>query len=139
MIGSHAGRDNWLWGKSYAARVADGKDVTDPDAYDYFKNPGWTDGGGEWAIRFNQHLLMGDRGTYDLIWNPKFEVYQLFYRADAAEGIVYRDSKGPDADGKWNWSGAKLLTKDEDTGVLGSISVLKVEEDGSVIFVGSIL
>lgn len=139
MIGSHAGRDNWLWGKSYAARVSDGKDITDPNAYEYFGNPGWIDGSevGENAIRHNQHILMGDRGTYDLIWNPKFEVYQLFYRADAAQGIVYRDSKGPDADGRWYWSGPKRLTKDEETGVLGSISVLKVEEDGSVIFVGS--
>lgn len=139
MIGSHAGRDNWLWGKSYAARVADGKDITDPNAYQYWTNPGWVDGAeqGEWSIAFNKHILMGDRGTYDLIWNPKFEVYQLFYRADAAQGIVYRDSKGPDADGRWYWSGAKLLTKDEDTGVLGHVSVLKVEEDGSVIFVGS--
>ncbi|MBQ7195609.1 MAG: DUF4185 domain-containing protein [Bacteroidales bacterium] len=146
MIGSHAGRDNWLWGKSYAARISDGKDITDPNAYEYWKNqnpagPGWADGSelGENSIRFVDHIIMGDRGTYDLIWNPKFEVYQLFYRADAAQGIVYRDSKGPDADGKWYWSGAKLLTKDEDTGVLGSISVLKVEDDGSVVFVGSIL
>ena len=141
MIGSHAGRDNWLWGKSYAARVADGKDLTDPNAYEYWANPGWVDGAadGEWAISFTRHILQGDRGVYEIIWNPKFEVYQLFYRADAAQGIVYRDSKGPDADGRWYWSGPKLLTKDEDTGVLGSISVLKVEDDGSVVFVGSIL
>jgi len=138
MIGSHAGRDNWLWGKSYAARVADGNDITDPDAYDYWKNPGWTDKGGEWSIDFINHILQGDRGTYDLIWNPYFEVYQLFYRADAAAGIVYRDSKGPDAEGKWYWSGAKLLLKDEDTnGALGNVSVLKVEDDGSVIMLGS--
>ena len=137
MIGSHAGRDNWLWGKSYAARVADGDDITDPDAYDYWKNPGWTDGGGEWSIDFYNHILMGDRGTYDLIWNPTFEVYQIFYRADAANGIVYRDSKGPDADGRWYWSGPKRLVPDEESSVLGSISVLKVEDDGSVIFVGS--
>lgn len=137
MIGSHAGRDNWLWGKSYAARVADGKDITDPDAYDYWKNPGWTDGGGEWSIDFINHILMGDRGTYDLIWNPKFEVYQIFYRADAAQGIVYRDSKGPEADGRWYWSGPKRLVPDEESSILGSISVLKVEDDGSVIFVGS--
>ena len=141
MIGSHAGRDNWLWGKSYAARIADGKDLTDPNAYEYWTNPGWVSGetDGEWSIAFNKHILQGDRGTYEIIWNPKFEVYQLFYRADAAQGIVYRDSKGPDADGRWYWSGPKLLTKDEDTGVLGAISVLKVEDDGSVIFVGSII
>ena len=141
MIGSHAGRDNWLWGKSYAGRVADGKDLTDPKAYEYYANPGWTDGAtdGEWAISHVEHILQGDRGTYEIIWNPKFELYQLFYRADAAQGVVYRDSKGPDAEGHWLWSGPKLLTKDEDTGVIGAISVLKVEDDGSVIFVGSLI
>jgi len=137
MIGSYAGRDNWAWGQSYAARVADGKDITDPDAYDYWRNPGWTDGGGEWSIDNTCPVLQGDRGTYDIIWNPKFQVYQLFYYADRVAGIVYRDSKGPDAEGNWYWSGAKLLTKNEDTGKLGSLSVLKVEEDGSVIFLGS--
>lgn len=139
MIGSFAGRDNWLWGHSFAARVADGKDITDPKAYEYWKNPGWVDGAenGEWVIDGNVPILQGDRGTYDLIWNPKFEVYQLFYRADAAKGIVYRDSKGPDENGIWYWSGAKLLVKDEDAGVIGHVSVLKVEDDGSVIFVGS--
>lgn len=137
MIGSHAGRDNWLWGQSYAARVADGADITDPDAYDYWTNPGWSDKGGEWTLNETCPVLQGDRGTYDLIWNPVFEVYQLFYRADDAHAILYRDSKGPDADGNWYWSGAKLLCKDEDTGVLGSISVVKIEDDGSIIFVGS--
>lgn len=138
MVGSHAGRDNWLWGQSYAARVADGEDLTDPDAYDYWTNPGWTNKGGEGALDDTCPVFQGDRGVNDLIWNPKFQVYQVFYRSDDAHGILYRDSKGPDANGNWYWSGSKLLVADSDeVGVLGSISVLKVEDDGSIVFVAS--
>ncbi len=139
MIGSYAGRDNWLWGQSYAARVADGKDITDPTAYDYWTNPGWNESGaGEGCLDDTCPVMQGDRGTNDLIWNPKFNVYQIFYRADAGNAILYRDSPGPDAEGNWYWSGAKVLVRDsEEVGVLGSISVLKVEDDGSIIFVAS--
>jgi len=140
MVGSYAGRDNWFWGQSYGARIADGGDITDPDAYEYWTNNppagAWATGG-EAAINDTACLMQGDRGVNDMIWNPKFNVYQLFYRADRVNGILYRDSKGPDANGNWYWSGAKLLFKDADTGVLGSVSVLKVNEDGSVVLLGS--
>jgi len=140
MVGSYAGRDNWLWGETFGARIADGGDITDPDAYEYWTNNppagAWVSGG-ENAINNTACLMQGDRGVNDIVYNPKFDVYQMFYRADRVQGILYRDSKGPDADGNWYWSGAKLLTKDEDTGVLGSVSVLKVEEDGSVVLLGS--
>ena len=139
MAGTYSGRDTGLWANMHCARIADGKDFTDPAAYEYWVNDGNTffcegdeNGGGQQML-----MTVGPRAEPAIIYNPKFDVYMMIYRADSMSALMYVDSKGPDATGRWHWSGEKFLTLDEEVGKLFDPSVLKVEEDGSIIFLAT--
>lgn len=140
MMGSNSGRDSGYWANMYGARVADGKDFTNPNDYEYWNNgldgKFWTSEG-EPVGRPSLFVSVGPRAEPAVIYNPKFGCYMMIYRAQDMGGLIYRDSVGPQEDGHWYWSGEKHLTNDDETGALFAPSVLRIDDDGSIIFVAS--
>lgn len=128
LVGTNAGRSNDYYANFFAARAADGKDFTDPAAYEYWNGKAYDSETTEANVGPEALLTVGDKSEPAVVYNPKFGRYMLIYRSNKHQGLVYRDAESPEG----FWSGEKLLTRDEDTGVLSAPSVLGVDDEGNV-------
>ena len=129
MVGSAAGRTNDYYANFFGARVADGKDFTDPSAYEYWTGEKWEDVE-ESGIGGSALLSVGDISEPALIYNARFGRYMLIYRSNKHRGLVFRDADSPEG----FWSGEKILTDDDVTGTLSAPVVVDIDSDGNIIF-----
>ncbi len=132
IIGSEPGRSNDWYRNFFVARASDGKDFTSPLSYEY-----WT--GNEYesveesSVGGDALITVGDISEPSLIWNAKFGRWMLIYRSNKHCGLVYRDSDSPEG----FWSGEKILTDDDKTGILTAPEVLGVDEDGNILILAT--
>lgn len=78
-------------------------------------------------------ITVGDISEPSLVWNAKFGRWMLIYRSNKHCGLVYRDSDSPEG----FWSGEKILTDDDKTGILTAPEVLGVDEDGNILILAT--
>lgn len=131
MAGEPAGREpNTNWANMFMARVALTADITDPEAWEYWTDAEWV-AGDETAVMIPACCLMtGARGEMALVYNERFDRFQLIYRDARLGGLAYRDADGVDG----FWSGEKPLVGDEVMGGLGyAPSVIDVTADGELL------
>jgi hypothetical protein len=132
MVGAAPGRTNDYYCNFFAARVADGKDLTDPAAYEYWTGSKYEEVG-EAGVGSEALLSVGDTSEPALVYNAKFGRYMLIYRSNKHRGLVYRDADSPEG----VWSGEKVLTDDDKLGTLSAPVVLDIDADGNVILLAT--
>lgn len=133
MAGSKTGRTAWdnYWGNMYVARVSAEKDITDPTQWEYWNNSVWVSGDENASNVPACCLTVGGAGEPALVYNPKFERFMMIYRSATFGGLVYRDADAVDG----FWSGEKIITNDDITGLSYAPSVLEVTPEGDLLIV----
>lgn len=132
LVGSEPGRSNDWYKNFFVARSADGKDFASPASYEYWTGSQY-DSVAESEVGGDALISVGDVSEPALIYNAKFGRYMLIYRSNKHCGLVYRDSDSPEG----FWSGEKILTNDDVTGVLAAPQVLEVDADGNLLILAT--
>lgn len=130
MSGSKAGRQpDTYWANMYVARVALTADFTDPAQWDYWTGTEWVSGDENVCREPSCCLTTGGAGESALVYNAKFDRFQMIYRSGIHGGLVYRDADAVDG----YWSGEKLLISDDLAGTSYAPSVIDVTADGELL------
>lgn len=128
ISGFRFGRTNDHWTNMYVARVAVGKDITDPTQWDYFNGTAWVAGDENVCKNASCVICCGDGGEPALVYNEKYGRFMMIYRSEMHGGLVFRDADAVDG----FWSGEKILTNDDVHGRCFAPSMVEVESDGSL-------
>lgn len=130
MSGSKAGRQpDTYWANMYVARAALTADFTDPGQWDYWTGTEWVSGDESLCREPSCCLTTGCAGESALVYNARFDRFQMIYRSGIHGGLVYRDADAVDG----YWSGEKLLVSDDAAGMSYSPSVIDVTADGELL------
>ena len=132
IVGSEPGRSNDWYKNFFVARSADGKYFTSSVSYDYWTGNEY-ESVGESAVGGDSLISVGDISEPALVYNDKFRRFMLIYRSNKHCGLVYRDSDSPEG----FWSGEKILTDDDQTGMLTAPQVLGVDDDGNLLILAT--
>lgn len=130
MAGASAGRQpETYWANMFVARAALTADITDPAQWDYWTGKEWASGDESVCQQPSCCITTGCAGESALVYNARFDRFQMIYRSGTHGGLVYRDADAVDG----FWSGEKLIIDDDAAGASYAPSVIDVTEDGELL------
>ncbi len=132
MAGSKAGRATTdYWANMYVAKCDMSADFTDPANWEYWDAFKWVKGNEAASNVPICCLTVGPRSEPQLVYNEKFGRWMMILRSGNLKGLVFRDSEeiqGP-------YSGEKILTDDDLTGLSYCPSIIDQTTDGDLLMV----